>query len=159
MSLNSAEINFIKAVKAGIHGENAMLKDADYSALFETAMQQKLLPFVFEAVRKTSALQQNQALFAAEKQQVINQVWSQTLRTAEFEETYKKFLEEGLRPIVVKGRICSRLYPLRDHRLSADDDIFVSENDFLPCHNILMQNGFKNIEIYPGGVAFYKINF
>ena len=71
MSLNSAEINFIKAVKAGIHGENAMLKDADYSALFETAMQQKLLPFVFEAVRKTSALQQNQALFAAEKQQVI----------------------------------------------------------------------------------------
>ena len=142
MSLNSAEINFIKAVKAGIHGENAMIKDADYSALFETAMQQKLLPFVFEAVRKTSALQQNQALFAAEKQQVINQVLSQTLRSAEFEETYKKFLEEGLRPIVVKGRICSRLYPLRDHRLSADDDIFVSENDFLPCHNILMQNGF-----------------
>lgn len=24
---------------------------------------------------------------------------------------------------------------------------------------ILMQNGFKNVEIYPGGVAFYKINF
>lgn len=143
MVLNSTEKNFMMAVSAGIHGESAALENADYHEIFDIALQQKLLPFVFEAVRKTPAAKQNPALFAAAKQQVISQVLGQTLRSLEFEEIYKKFVEAGLRPIAVKGRICGRLYPLRDHRLSADDDIFVCEKDFLPCHEILLREGFS----------------
>lgn len=139
--LNSAEKDFLAAVNAGIHGESAALDSADYGRMFDMAMQQKLLPFVFEAVRKTPAAEENAELFAATKQQVIAQVLSQTVRSLEFGEIHKKLAAAGLRPILVKGRTCGRLYPLRDHRLSGDDDIFVSEEDFLPCHEILLQNG------------------
>lgn len=141
--LSKAEKDFMAAVNAGIHAKSAVLDSADYGKIFDIAMQQKLLPFVFEAVRKAPAAEENAELFAAIKQQVIAQVLSQTVRSLEFEEVYKKLTAAGLRPILVKGRTCGRLYPLPDHRLSADDDIFVSENDFLPCHKILLGEGFE----------------
>ena len=40
----------------------------------------------------------------------------------------------GLHPVVVKGQLCSRLYPLRDHRISADDDLLIPDGEFLACH-------------------------
>ena len=36
---------------------------------------------------------------------------------------------------------CSRLYPLRDQRISADDDLFIPEGEFFVCHEALLANG------------------
>ena len=47
---------------------------------------------------------------------------NQTVRSAEFSDLYHKLRSAGLHPIVVKGQLCSRLYPQTDHRISADDD-------------------------------------
>ena len=113
----------------------------DWPAVFALAGQQKLLPIVFEAVRKTPAAAENAALFAAVKQQVIAQVLHQTMRASEFAELYQKLRAAGLHPIVVKGQLCSRLYPLRDHRISADDDLYISDAEFMACHRQLLANG------------------
>lgn len=141
MTLTATETQFLHIAKAAVSGGELPTEAVDWPAIFTLANQQKLLPILFEAVRKTPAAGENAPLFAAIKQQVIGQVLNQTVRSAEFADLYGKLRAAGLHPVVVKGQLCSRLYPLRDHRISADDDLFIPEGEFFACHEALLANG------------------
>ena len=141
MTLTATETQFLHIAKTAVSGWELPTENVDWPAIFTLANQQKLLPILFEAVRKTPAAGENAPLFAAIKQQVIGQVLSQTVRSAEFADLYRRLRAAGLHPVVVKGQLCSRLYPLRDHRISADDDLFIPEGEFFACHEALLANG------------------
>lgn len=141
MTLTATETQFLHIAKAAVSGGELPTEAVDWPAMFTLANQQKLLPILFEAVRKTPAAGENASLFAAIKQQVIGQVLNQTVRSAEFTDLYRKLRAAGLHLVVVKGQLCSRLYPLRDHRISADDDLFIPEGEFFACHEALLANG------------------
>lgn len=141
MTLTTTETQFLHIAKAAISGGDFPTENTDWRAIFALANQQKLLPILFEVVHKTPAAEENTALFAVTKQQVIGQVLNQTMRSAEFAELYRKLRAAGLHPVVVKGRLCSRLYPLKDHRISADDDIYIPDVEFMACHEQLLANG------------------
>lgn len=141
MTLTSTETQFLHIAKAAVSGGDLPAEKADWPAIFTLANQQKLLPILFEAARKTPAAAENAALFAVTKQQVIGQVLNQTVRSAEFADLYHKLRTAGLHPIVVKGQLCSRLYPLKDHRISADDDLLIPDGEFMACHEQLLTNG------------------
>ena len=141
MALTTTEAQFLHIAKAAISGGDLPAEKVDWPAIFTLANQQKLLPILFEAVRKTPAAEENAALFAMTKQQVIGQVLNQTVRSAEFSDLYHKLCAAGLHPIVVKGQLCSRLYPLKDHRISADDDLYIPDAKFMACHEQLLANG------------------
>ena len=142
MTLTTTETQFLHIAKAAISGGDLPAEKADWPAIFTLANQQKLLPILFEAVRKTPAAEENAALFAVTKQQVIGQVLNQTVRSAEFSDLYHELRSAGLHPIVVKGQLCSRLYPLKDHRISADDDLYIPDAaEFMACHKQLLANG------------------
>lgn len=141
MTLTTAETQFLHIAKAAISGGDLPAEKVDWPAIFTLANQQKLLPILFEAVRKMPAAEKNVALFAVTKQQVIGQVLNQTVRSAEFSDLYHKLRSAGLHPIVVKGQLCSRLYPLKDHRISADDDLYIPNTEFMACHEQLLANG------------------
>ncbi len=141
MTLTTTETQFLYIAKSAISGGDLPAEKVDWPAIFTLANQQKLLPILFEAVRKTPAAEENAALFAVTKQQVIGQVLNQTVRSAEFSDLYHKLRSAGLHPIVVKGQLCSRLYPLKDHRISADDDLYISDAEFMACHEQLLANG------------------
>lgn len=141
MTLTATERQFLHIAKAAISGGDLPAENVDWPAIFTLANQQKLLPILFEAVRKMPAAEENVALFAVTKQQVIAQVLNQTVRSAEFADLYRKLRAAGLHPIVVKGQLCSRLYPLKDHRISADDDLYISDAEFMACHKQLLANG------------------
>ena len=141
MTLTTTETQFLHIVKAAISGGDLPAEKVDWPAIFTLANQQKLLPILFETVRKTPADEKNVALFAVTKQQVIGQVLNQTVRSAEFSDLYRKLREANLHPIVVKGQLCSRLYPLKDHRISADDDLYIPDAEFMACHEQLLANG------------------
>ena len=141
MPLTTTETQFLHIARAAVSGGNLSAEKVDWSAIFTLANQQKLLPILFEPVRKTSAAEENTALFAVTKQQVIGQVLNQTVRSAEFADLYRKLRTAGLHPIVVKGQLCSRLYPLKDHRISADDDLYIPDAEFMACHEQLLANG------------------
>ena len=143
MTLTATERQFLHIAKAAVSGGELPAENVDWPAVFALAGQQKLLPILFEAVRKTPAAAENAALFAVTKQQVIGQVLNQTVRSAEFADLYRKLRKAGLRPIVVKGQLCSRLYPLKDHRISADDDILIPDGEFFACHEQLLANGLR----------------
>ena len=141
MTLTATETQFLHIVKAAVSGGELPEEAVDWPAMFTLASQQKLLPILFEAARKTPAAGENAALFAATKQQVVGQVLHQTLRSAEFAALYGSLRTAGLHPVVVKGQLCSRLYPLQDHRISADDDLFIPDAEFMACHEALLANG------------------
>ena len=141
MTLTATERQFLHIAKAAVSGGEVTAENVDWPAVFTLANQQKLLPILFEAVRKTPAAEENAALFAVTKQQVIGQVLNQTVRSAEFADLYRKLRTVGLHPIVVKGQLCSRLYPLKDHRISADDDLLIPDGEFMACHEQLLANG------------------
>ena len=141
MTLTATETQFLHIAKAAVSGGELPTEAVDWPAIFTLANQQKLLPILLEAVRKTPAAGENALLFAAIKRQVIGQVLNQTVRSAEFADLYRSLRAAGLHPVVVKGQLCSRLYPLRDHRISADDDLFIPEGEFFACHEALLANG------------------
>ena len=141
MTLTTTETQFLNIAKVAISGGDLPVENVDWPAIFTLANQQKLLPIVFEAARKTPAAAENAALFAVTKQQVIGQVLNQTVRSAEFTDLYQKLRSAGLHPIVVKGQLCSRLYPQTDHRISADDDLYIPDAEFMACHEQLLANG------------------
>ena len=141
MTLTATETQFLHIAKAAISGGDLPAEKVDWPAIFTLANQQKLLPILFETVRKMPAAEENAALFAVTKQQVIGQVLNQTVRSAEFAALYRKLRTAGLHPVVVKGQLCSRLYPLKDHRISADDDLYIPDAEFMACHEQLLANG------------------
>ena len=141
MTLTATERQFLHIAKAAVSGGELPAENVDWHAVFALAGQQKLLPIVFEAARKTPAAAENAALFAAVKQQVIAQVLHQTVRASEFAALYQTLRAAGLHPVVVKGQLCSRLYPQTDHRISADDDILIPDGEFFACHEQLLANG------------------
>ena len=141
MTLTATERQFLHIAKAAVSSGEVTAESVDWPAVFTLAGQQKLLPIVFEAARKTPAAAENAALFAAVKQQVIAQVLHQTMRASAFASLYHKLRAAGLHPIVVKGQLCSRLYPQTDHRISADDDLYISDAEFMACHRQLLANG------------------
>ena len=141
MTLTATERQFLHIAKAAVSGGEIPAESVDWPAIFTLANQQKLLPILFEAARKTPAAAENAALFAAVKQQVIAQVLHQTVRASAFASLYQTLRAAGLHPVVVKGQLCSRLYPLRDHRISADDDLYIPDAEFMACHEQLLANG------------------
>ena len=141
MTLTATERQFLHIAKAAVSGGALPAENVDWPAVFALAGQQKLLPILFETVRKTPAAEENAALFAVTKQQVIGQVLNQTVRSAEFSDLYQELRSAGLHPVVVKGQLCSRLYPLKDHRISADDDLYIPDAEFMACHEQLLANG------------------
>lgn len=143
MTLTTTETQFLHIAKAAISGGDLPAEKVDWPTIFTLANQQKLLPILFEAARKTPAAAENATLFAVTKQQVIGRVLHQTMRASEFADLYRKLRSAGLHPIVVKGQLCSRLYPLKDHRISADDDLYISDAEFMACHEQLLANGLR----------------
>lgn len=143
MTLIATERQFLHIAKAAVSGGEIPAENVDWPAIFTLANQQKLVPILFEAVRKMPAAEENVALFAVTKQQVIGQVLNQTVRSAEFADLYRKLRAAGLHPVVVKGQLCSRLYPQTDHRISADDDLLIPDGEFMVCHEQLLANGLR----------------
>ena len=141
MTLTTTETQFLHIANAAVSSGDLPTEKVDWPVIFTLANQQKLLPILFETARKTPAAAENAAMFAAVKQQVIAQVLHQTMRASEFAGLYQKLRAVGLHPIVVKGQLCSRLYPLRDHRISADDDLYIPDAEFMTCHKQLLANG------------------
>ena len=74
MTLTATERQFLHIAKAAVSGGEVTAESVDWPAIFTLANQQKLLPILFEAVRKMPVAKENAALFAVTKQQVIAQV-------------------------------------------------------------------------------------
>lgn len=117
---------------------------ASWQLLFEKASKQHVLPMVYEAVYACQSFKpyaQQPGLFY--KNQVLQNVFLQAGKTAEFLRLYGYLAEKGIRPLVVKGIICREIYPAPDHRLSGDEDILIRWEEYQACHELLTAFGMR----------------
>lgn len=136
----------LEALKASLKEEKVgwteTIPEEEWLVFFQRAAEHKILPLVYEAVYTCPAIcsldeEQQQRL----KKQVIFTVASQTAKTRDFLEFYRKLTESGLEVLVLKGLICRELYPKPDHRISADEDLLVRKEDYQSFHEAALRCG------------------
>ncbi len=138
---------FLAALRAALLGEKSDIEDLDpevWRDLLRLAEIHKVLPMILEAVHSCPSLQGlDTGELALIKRQVRRQVMMQTLRTGEFLELNRSLREAGIKPLVVKGIICRRLYPQPDQRPSGDEDVLVAEDQFRQCRLAMVRFGME----------------
>lgn len=142
--MNKQHDNLFKILNTAVTGEVSELDEPDFKLLTDLSFQQEVAPIFLEGAVKYSEFS---AAPVAAKAELISKstsaVITQTQNTAEFYSIYQKLLSAGLKPIVLKGLICRKAYGrLENHRGSGDEDIYISKQNFLICHQILSENGY-----------------
>lgn len=106
--------------------------------LFHLAQIHHVLPMVYEAVRPLPAFQESgQPLIPSMRREVFSAVAAQTQRTQQFLAIYRSLQAAGIKAVVVKGIHCRALYPMPDHRVSMDEDVWVAPEQYEACHQTL----------------------
>ncbi len=144
--MDSLHAILLEALGAALRSETAACSETlsarAWAELFALADAHRVLPMVYQAMyRSEAARRTDPALFAPYKSRVMRDVIVQTQRTQAFFELYDALCAEGLTPIVVKGVVCRSLYPSPDHRMSADEDILLPQDQLRACHRALVAAG------------------
>ena len=154
--MNDTNTLFLAILKAALKGQRPAIQQnispEQWQALFHMAGIHNVLPLFYEAVYAHPSPAKEQALLAAMKQKVRQQVILQTMRTAEFLELFQALTDAGASPLVVKGIVCRQLYPKPDHRPSSDEDILIPPEAFELCHPVMTRMGLVTTEADPDKV-------
>lgn len=140
--MTPAAESLLALLAAALQGKRLALElpEAQWRAVFALAYEQKLLPYLLEAATRAPE-GEDPPCFAPYRQIARQQVVTQAARNIEFSRLYRHLRQLGLHSLVVKGRMCDRLYPLAAHRITADDDLFLPDGEVEPCHRALVQWG------------------
>lgn len=168
MEKNALNEKMLEALRCFQNGEKAAWKDGfiaeDWREFFRLCQYHQILPMIYDTVYECPAFAAfPQQEIQVVKREVIRQVMIQSRRTEEFLMLYKKLLEEGLTPLVVKGIICRNMYREPDYRCSGDEDVLIPREQFGKCHDIFLLNGMKppatdkDLDA-EGEVPYYKEN-
>ena len=114
----------------------------EWEGVFRLASDHRVLPLVFETVHSLPALKDH-PLMPPLKRSVLQQVVVQTRKTAELLSLLETLSAQGIRPLVVKGLICRRLYPRPELRPSSDEDLLVEPAQFSACRSVLEKRGLQ----------------
>ncbi len=168
MEKSTVNKKILEALRCFLKGTKVTWEDGisagEWRELFALCQHHQILPMVYETVYSCPALksmppQETQAV----KSMVVRQVMIQSRKTEEFLMLYRKLLEKGLTPVVVKGIICRNMYREPDYRSSGDEDVLIPREQFRKCHDVFLENGMKPVQPdkdpdAEGEVPYYKEN-
>ena len=162
--MNTTHKRFLEALRASLQKKNidwTGLSESDWRALFRLADSQGVLPLVYQATYDCPSAKEHADIMASYFSIVSEQVAMQAIKTAEFLEVYQRLCNLGVKPLIVKGLICRKLYPFPDYRPSTDEDVFIPINQFEICHKEFMDYGMQLLEedediMKPHEVAYWK---
>lgn len=143
------EFKLLEALKAYLSGATVSwsekIAESEWISLLHLARAQRILPMFYHAVRNCPSWSLNQNLEKATRSEVLSNVMIQTTKTVDFLTLYRKLLEADLQPLVVKGIVCSTLYPHPDYRLSGDEDLVILPMQGVTCHHIFLDHGMRPV--------------
>ncbi|MCI5530444.1 MAG: nucleotidyltransferase family protein [Blautia sp.] len=146
--MNHAQMSLLNALQHYIHGTKCELYLDDTSELcqlFHIASIQNVLPMVCEATCESEYVQKYQNIFSAYKKRAINEVVSQTVRTAQFLDLYQFLGDRGIYPVIVKGLAVRSLYPKENLRISVDEDLLIRPDEIQKYHHALLAYGLQKL--------------
>lgn len=145
MVMASARQMLLDVIKAALAGEcvpwQGELSSADREQLLELARIHKLLPCVWQTAGPL--LTADPAQYDAVKAALRRHGAEQTVRDHRLFCLLRRFRQEGLTPLVVKGVLCRSLWPDSHMRVSADEDLLVPPDQFANCCRLLSELGFS----------------
>lgn len=155
---------FLKILKHALRGEKAVgcetLTADQWKRLFAMARIHSVVPMFYEAVYDVPTVKNEMAdLMLLTKRMVVQQVMTQTMKTADFLALNEKLQDAGIKPLVVKGIVCRDLYPNPDHRPSGDEDILIQPEQFELCRKIMTEFGMTTEFEEEKMAAAYEVPF
>lgn len=158
--MNKDVKNFLNLLKSSLYttGDKGIAsKDIDWGIIYNISKIHKTVPMIYEAAIKTDGFKNTD--------DNLNQYWrndtltitiNQVIKSEKFVKLYEEFNKANISVLVFKGIICRQLYPNPDQRISSDEDILVSKEDFEKCEAIILSNGLvKTEEAYDEDVNSY----
>lgn len=120
----------------------ALTEPVDWGAVLSYARFHKILPIILEAASQNSDCTAS-PFYGEYLEQATLATVEQAQKTAAFLQLYKRFNDEGVYPLVLKGLVCRLNYgELCDHRASGDEDLLISHADYEKTDFILKEQGF-----------------
>ena len=144
--MNRENLLFLEAFKAALEDQivpwGAEVTLQTLVGVMNLAERHKVLPMIYQSVRgcEAAALADPQWM-ARYRSATMHAVMLQTRKAAELMPVLETLQNAGVKPLVVKGIVCRRLYPHPDQRFSTDEDIWVPEAQFADCHRALESCG------------------
>ena len=145
MEFSPAENMLLEATAAAARGGTVawmQVAPEDWRELAELAAAHKLLPLVLEAVHGCPAAESLPGREAL-RREAIRQTALQVRKTADFLRVWQALEKAGLHPLAVKGLLCRQLYPQGDCRVSADEDLLVTDDEAAACGEVLRSLGLR----------------
>lgn len=137
--MNTIYRTFLKLIKSHLNNEEPDIDyEVDLMEVFNLACKHNLLPLVYDAA-SSLVFDGKESI----RNQALLQMINQTKRTYGFLKIYNYLVQNGLRPLVLKGLVARSLYTSPDLRISADEDIYIRREDYELCSRLLIQYGCK----------------
>lgn len=141
----------LEVLNIAIHNEKYGLnkydiKELSIEKIYKLSKTHNILPLIYEGINLIDSIDKSINEIQLWKRQAMAQEINQIQRSERFLDIYKNFLDNNIKPIVVKGITCRNIYPFPDSRISSDEDILVKKEDFELCHKILTENNMKIID-------------
>lgn len=155
---------FLPVLKAALKNEKVSweeeMEPVVWMELFRIAGKHQVLPMIYEAVYDCPAARKiDPKILLSIKQQTIRAVMLQTMKTSEFLGLSEHLQKAGIRALVVKGIVCRNLYPNPDYRVSGDEDVLISWEQFDACHQVLTDYGMKVSDLEQDIQAVYEVPY
>lgn len=166
--MNQHETLFLEALKASLTNTTVNwtepISSEIWQSVFALSEAQKVLPLIFNAVSACPAADSMPPeIFDCLKVRTKSMLLGQVQKTAEFLQLYSQLSIAGIRPLLVKGAICRELYPIPELRISTDEDLLVSPEEFAKAVDVLQKCGYstsqENIDVdNDDEIGFTKVN-
>lgn len=142
---------FLEALRVSLDNKKVTwdftISQETWRNIFELSIAQKVLPLIFEAVYTCPAIRGTDfEFYKLVKRRCIENMLVQMRKSEEFLQLYKEMAEEGIHPLVLKGIVCRELYQKPDLRESADEDLWVTEQDFFKTAKSFENHGLRRTE-------------
>lgn len=127
----------LEALSASLKGESVEwepLSQEELSELYNLAHIHQILPLVYEAVYKSQGVNPQVKAIS------MRAAMTQALSTRDFLQLVNKMNEAKLHPLVVKGIIARKLYPIPDERVSGDEDLLITKELFPTYHQFFTEH-------------------
>lgn len=127
----------LEALSASLKGESVEwepLSQEELSELYNLAHIHQILPLVYEAVYKSQGVNPQVKAIS------MRAAMTQALSTRDFLQLVSKMNEAKLYPLVVKGIIARKLYPIPDERVSGDEDLLITKELFPTYHQFFTEH-------------------
>ncbi len=145
--MNKSDILMLDLLGRALFNNEADIPDnCDWNSLFEEAMQQAVLPIVFNSLKSSELSKINIDISEACRNQTMLMYTWNTQAVYEQNEIIKLFDEHEILYVILKGTSSSAYYPNPLIRPMGDIDIFVRETDYDKAKELLKSNGYKESE-------------